>query len=241
MTSTCCMPRVRTFCGGSDRTKKPKKPMRRRWRWLPMRASGVSSNVACRNFATASRYNRSVKPSYRAGIALGLSLVWLAGCSRNIDSKDAVRQGILDYMAKRPDFLAMDVNVTSVSFAQNEATATVHFQAKGNSAASAGMNMQYVLERKGSQWVVKGRAGGNSHTGMPQGAPGATGSIGAMPNAGGSIGAMPNTGTGTPALPPGHPSVPGGATPSGGAASSGTTTPGALPPGHPAVNPAQSK
>jgi len=132
----------------------------------------------------------------------------------------------MNYLAKRSDLLAMDVNVTSVAFRQDEATATVHFQAKGNNTPGAGMNMQYVLERKGNQWEVKGRAGsGAPHAGMPQGAPGApgdgTGSIGAMPNTGtGSIGAMPQT------LPPGHPSVPSGGAPSG-----------ALPPGHPAVTP----
>lgn len=158
---------------------------------------------------------------------LGFAFVWLSACSHNMDNKDAVRQGVVNYLAKRSDFLAMDVSVTSVAFRQDEATATVHFQAKGNSAPVAGMNMQYVLERKGNQWVVKGRAGGDGHAGMPQNGP--SGSLGAMPNTGtGSIGAMPNTGAGTPALPPGHPSVPGGA------------TSGALPPGHPTINPQPS-
>ena len=178
----------------------------------------------------ANRYNRSVKSSSMAAIALA-SLAWLADCGKSIDNKEAVRQGVLNYLAKRSDFLAMEVSVTSVAFRQDEATATVHFQAKGNNAPAAGMNMEYVLERKGNQWVVKGRAGsGAPHTGMPQNGP--SGSLGAMPNTGtGSIGAMPNTGTGTPqALPPGHPSVPGGATPSG-----------ALPPGHPSVNSPPSK
>ena len=165
-----------------------------------------------------------MKPSFLAAIALCLSIAGLIGCGKNIDDKEAVRQGVVNYLAKRSDFLAMDVSVTSVAFHQDEATANVHFQAKGNSAPGAGMNMQYVLERKGSEWVVKGRAGsGNAHTGLPQGG---AGSIGAMPQGGsgsGSIGAMPQ-------LPQGHPSVPsGGATPSG-----------PLPPGHPAVSPEQS-
>jgi hypothetical protein len=166
-----------------------------------------------------------------AAVALGLALAWLAGCGKNIDSKEAVRQGVMNYLAKRSDLLAMDVSVTSVAFRQDEATATVHFQAKGNTTPGAGMNMQYVLERKGDQWTVKGRGGsdasGNPHTGMSQGVPGAgAGSIGAMPNTGtgaGSIGAMPNTSV-PQTLPPGHPSVPNGAAPSG-----------ALPPGHPQV------
>ena len=127
----------------------------------------------------------------------------------------------MNYLAKRTDLLAMDVSVTSVAFHQDEATATVHFQAKGNNAPGAGMTMDYVLERKGSEWAVKGRVGGGpAHAGMPQGAPeSGAGSIGAMPNTGaGSIGAMPT-------MPPGHPSVPGGAQPSG-----------TLPPGHPPLN-----
>ena len=166
-----------------------------------------------------------MKRPFFAASALCLSFAWLIGCSKNIDNKEAVRQGVVNYLSKRPDFLAMDVSVTSVAFRQDEATANVHLQAKGNSAPGAGMNMEYVLERKGSDWVVKGRAGsGNAHTGLPQGG---SGSIGAMPQTGsgsgsGSIGAMPQ-------LPSGHPSVPSGGTPSG-----------ALPPGHPAVSPEQS-
>jgi len=169
----------------------------------------------------ASRYNRNVKASTTA-VVLALSSAWLSGCGHSIDNKDAVRQGVMNYLAKRSDLLSMDVSVTSVSFRQDEATATVHFQAKGNNTPGAGMNMQYVLERKGSEWTVKGRAGsGAPHAGVPQGAPeGGAGSIGAMPNTGpGSIGAMPQT------MPPGHPAVPSGGAPSG-----------ALPPGHPPLN-----
>jgi hypothetical protein len=166
-----------------------------------------------------------VKRPFLAASVLCLSFAWLIGCGKNIDNQEAVRQGVVNYLAKRPDFLAMDVSVTSVAFRQDEATANVHLQAKGNNAPGAGMNMEYVLQRNGSEWVVKGRAGsGNAHTGLPQGSPG---SIGAMPQGGsgpgsGSIGAMPQ-------VPPGHPSVPGGGTPSG-----------ALPPGHPTVSPEQS-
>lgn len=152
-----------------------------------------------------------MKRSTLAALALGLTAVLLGGCKKNIDNNDAVKQGITAYLSKRADLLAMDVNVTSVAYHGDEATATVRFQAKGNSSPSAGMSMQYVLERKGNQWVVKGRAGGDAHTGMPQGAPGGSPAPGAS---GGSIGAMPS-------MPNGHPSV--------GAPS------GALPPGHPPI------
>jgi len=184
------------------------------------------------------RYNRNVKPRIPAAVALCLSLACFAGCSHSVDNKEAVKQGIVNYLSKRSDFLAMDVSVTSVAFRQDEATADVHFQAKGNNNPGAGMNMQYVLERKGKEWVVKGRAGaagGNPHTGMPQ-AP-----SGAMPQTStgsGSIGAMP-------ALPQGHPGVqgggaPGGALPPGHPSIPSEGSSGALPPGHPSVSPDKS-
>jgi hypothetical protein len=144
-------------------------------------------------------------------VALSVCLALLGGCNKGTQSQDAVKQGIMTYLAKRSDLLAMDVSVTSVEFQKDEATATVHFQAKGNSSPGAGMNMQYVLQRNGSQWVVQGKAGANAAhgangpppTGMPQPAPGSSGA--------GSIGAMPNLpppgGAGAGSLPPGHPTV----------------------------------
>ena len=171
--------------------------------------------------STASRYNRIVKGPAIAVAALGLSIALLGGCKKNIQNDDAVRQGIMTYLAKRPDLLSMDVNVTSVAYRQDEATATVRFQAKGNTSPGASMTMQYVLERKDNQWNVKGRAGANNHgaNGLPPAESGA-----------GSIGAMPNT-----TMPPGHPSV----------GAPGSAPPGALPPGHPAIssdkNPGSSK
>lgn len=156
-----------------------------------------------------------VKALITAAVALVLSLALLSGCKSNIDNKDAVRQGVMNYLAKRTDLLAMDVNVTSVAFHQDEATATVRFQAKGSNNPAASMSMQYVLERKGNEWVVKGREGsGSPHTGIPPGGM----PPGAVPNSG-SIGAMPN-------MPP---VAPGGAAPSG-----------QLPPGHPAIGSAPS-
>jgi hypothetical protein len=176
-----------------------------------------------------------VKRPFLAVTALALSIAGTIACSKSLDNNEAVRQGVVNYLAKRSDFLAMDVSVSSVAFREDEATATVHFQAKGNSAPGAGMNMQYVLERKGKEWVVKGRAGsGPPHAGMPQGGSGTMpgpGSMGAMPGT-----AMPGTplpgsdsaGGAPQTLPPGHPSVPGG------------VPPGSLPPGHPSVSPEQS-
>ena len=95
-----------------------------------------------------------------------MSLILLAGCNKDIQNQDAVRQGVMSYLSKRSDLLAMDVSVVMRwRFNEDEATAQVHFQAKGNSSPAAGMTMQYVLERKDGQWVVKGRTGANSSHG----------------------------------------------------------------------------
>ncbi|HTW67880.1 MAG TPA: hypothetical protein VME17_24870 [Bryobacteraceae bacterium] len=161
--------------------------------------------------------------------AATLSVVLLCGCRKDIQNTEAVRQGVLNYLSKRPGLLDMDVSIASVNFQKNEATADVHFQAKGNTSPNAGMNMQYVLERQGSQWVVKGRTGANASHGengqppsaapQPGTSPGALDGMPAIPGAGGA------SGGGSVALPPGHPAI-------------GSQ---ALPPGHPAINPGQQK
>jgi hypothetical protein len=142
-------------------------------------------------------HNLSVKASIVCActsVLLGLTL--LSACKKDIQSKDAVRNGVLKYLSQRSDLAAMDVSVSAVTFKGDEAEATVHFQAKGNTAPGAGLTMPYVLERKGNEWVVKGKSGNSQH-GM-----GATG----MPGGGGGE-----------SLPPGHPVVPpGGASPGGG-------------------------
>jgi hypothetical protein len=133
-----------------------------------------------------------VKWTYAAVAAALLA----CGCARDINSKDAVRQGVIDYLNKRReqtglDMKLMNVDVSNVTFQKNEATATVSFQPK--SGGAQGMSMNYVLERNGNQWVVKGRkeSGVNPHG--AQGMPGQ-----AMPPAGMPSGAMP----------PNHPSIP---------------------------------
>jgi hypothetical protein len=119
----------------------------------------------------------------------------LGACKKDIQNEEAVRQGMLNYLSKRQDLVRMDVTIKKVSFRQDEADAVVHFQAKDSNTPSAGIDMPYVLERKGNEWVVKGRAGGSGH--------GA--GTGGMENPHGG-GAPPG---GMPApLPPGHPQVP---------------------------------
>jgi len=89
-----------------------------------------------------------------------------AACHRGIDTEEAVRQGVIDYLSKRSNLnvAGMNVEVTSVSFRQNEADAVVAFTAKGASPGQP-MTMRYTLERQGDHWVVKEKAntGANPH------------------------------------------------------------------------------
>ena len=172
-------------------------------------------------------YHRYVKRTICIAAA-SLGIVLLCGCKKDIQNQDAVRQGVMTYLAKRSDLLAMDVSVTSVSFRQDEATAQVHFQAKGNSSPGAGMNMEYVLHRQDGQWVVQGRTGANASHGANGPPASAAPSQGASPGPLDGMPAIPGSGGGgSVGLPPGHPSVGGGSQ--------------ALPPGHPQVNPNQQK
>jgi hypothetical protein len=127
-------------------------------------------------------------------------MLCLAGCNKgNIDTKEAVRQGVIDYLASRQNLnvSSMNVNVSSVTFKENEADAMVSFAPKG--AGGQPVSIPYTLERKGNRWVVKPRAAGGSN---PHG--------GAMPPGENPHGAMPPGGAEAPggAMPPGHPAVP---------------------------------
>jgi hypothetical protein len=115
------------------------------------------------------------------------ALVLLAACGRRMDTTEAVRQGVLDYLATRSNLniSAMNVDVTTVSFRKEEADATVSFTAKGSPAAK-GMSIRYTLTRKGDKWVVKDKPEGGAN---PHGA-----AVGAGSPAEGS-------------LPPGHPTT----------------------------------
>ena len=121
----------------------------------------------------------------------------LAGCHRNMQTEDAVKRGVMDYLSTRQglNLSSMNVSIASMVFRQNEVDATVIFTPKGSAAQP--MTIPYTLERKGDRWVVKPRAGagGNPHGGM-----------GGSPHGGGM--GMPEGGSPAGALPPGHPAVP---------------------------------
>ncbi len=109
-------------------------------------------------------------------VALVLAALALAACNRGMENKEAVRQGIIDYLANRKNLnvASMNVEVSSVTFKGNEAEATVSFAPK--EGGGQGMTMRYVLEKQGGRWVVKGRGdSGQGHGGampMPAPAPG---------------------------------------------------------------------
>jgi hypothetical protein len=127
-------------------------------------------------------------------------MLCLVGCNKgSIDTKEAVRQGVIDYLAGRQNLnvSSMNVEVSSVTFKENEADAMVSFAPKGAGGGKP-VSIPYTLERKGNRWVVKPRAAGQA----PHG--------GAMPSGENPHGAMPPGGAEAPggAMPPGHPAVP---------------------------------
>jgi hypothetical protein len=133
--------------------------------------------------------------------AICLAALLLAGCSKNIDTPEAVKDGVLKDIAKKVDVASMDVNVDSVSFREKEADAQVSFMPKGATRSQA-ITMNYVLERQGDEWRIKSRTmevHGQTQPGqaaLPPGHPG--------------VSAAPNPGT---PLPAGHPQLPNNAKP----------------------------
>jgi hypothetical protein len=128
--------------------------------------------------------------------AILLAALCLAGCSKNIDTPEAVKEGVLKDIAKKVDVQAMDVNVDSVSFREKEADAKVSFKPKGAPAAQS-ITMTYSLERNGDEWRIKTR-NMQAHEQQQPTAPGQQ----AMPPGHPTTGA----GSGGP-LPAGHPQV----------------------------------
>jgi len=113
--------------------------------------------------------------------ALCLAALLLAGCTKNIDTTEAVRDGVIKDISKIVDVETMNVTVTSVSFREKEADATVSFTPKA-APGSQPMVMSYALERKGDEWKIKSRSMVGSHE-QVQGEAGGSGAV----------------------LPPGHP------------------------------------
>src|SRR5262249_19718270 len=87
-------------------------------------------------------------PQYNHGVrhsTLVASALLLAACSRDIQNSDAIRTGVVDYLQARKAETGLDpnmmtVDVTSVSFQQDQARATVYFRPK-NGPQDGGMQM----------------------------------------------------------------------------------------------------
>ena len=166
-------------------------------RVLPMLRQCYETAVSAKSVAASMRNGEVVPLSLALSHTIGLEpfepmLQELSRVFPGLELKlhRGSRNEVVDYLKSRAaqtglDPNMMSVEVTSVSFQQDQARATVYFRPK-NGPANGGMQMNYVLDRKGSQWVVRGRteSGANPH---------------GVPPAGGA--------PGTPALPPNHPSV----------------------------------
>lgn len=105
--------------------------------------------------------------------ALAAASFLLLACGRDIHNKEAIRQGVIDHLSSRKgldlDLSAMTLDITAVTFRENEAEAVVNFQPKGG---GSGMSMKYTLERQGNRWAVKSKAeSGASHSGGVEAAP----------------------------------------------------------------------
>jgi hypothetical protein len=130
-----------------------------------------------------------------------LAAALLAGCSKNIDTPEAVKQGVISDIAKKVDVGNMDVTVESVSFRGKEATATIAFKPRGGDPKQA-ITMSYSMEKQGNEWHVKGRDM-QRHQAVQPGAQMPSGHAGSAD--GGQLPpGHPSTGGGQP-LPPGHP------------------------------------
>jgi len=111
----------------------------------------------------------------------------LAACNRASESKEAIRESVINHVSGKVNVGSMDVDVTSISFKGNEADATVTFRPKG-AGPGAGLQMQYTLQQKAGKWVVKDKAqaGGSPHGAINPGAEaanphGGSGATGQMP------------------------------------------------------------
>jgi len=127
-----------------------------------------------------------------------LLIFGLAGCHRGVESNDAVRQGVLDYLAtKGMTAAAMDITVSAVKFNGDKADATVSFAPKGTGVGQ--MTIQYHLALKDNKWAVVGRQDAGQHGAgqIPPGAmPGGAMPGSAMPGSANPHGTMAAPGAG---------------------------------------------
>ena len=122
----------------------------------------------------------------RTVLAIVPVILLLTGCAKDINNKDAIRTAVIEHLNARQGKIGlsmdtMDIDVGSMSFQKDQATATISFKPK---AGGEGMQIPYAFERKGEKWVVKARmeAGPGGHgSGQPmpssEAAPAPTGEL----------------------------------------------------------------
>lgn len=125
-----------------------------------------------------------------------LALLAAAACKKEVNTKDALRQAVIDHLATRKgldlNMSSLNIVITAMNVREKDADATVTFEPRGG---GGGMNMKYMFERQGDKWVVKGK----QDSGSPHGA--------GAPAEGGAVlppGHPPASGPGS-TLPPDHP------------------------------------
>jgi hypothetical protein len=126
--------------------------------------------------------------------ALVAAAVFLAACSKDIQNKQALKDGVIEYLNGRMsqtglDVSRMDMDISGMTFERDQARATVVFRPKG-STEGTGTTINYSFDRKGDKWVVHGRQDSSVN-----------------PHGAGGLSTLPSPGAdgGPPALPPGHP------------------------------------
>lgn len=128
-------------------------------------------------------------------VSLLVPLLFLAvACNRGNQSKEAIRQAVLDHLkGSSVNLAAMDMDVTEVQFNGQNADATVTFKPKGATVAQ-GMALHYRMQQNGGRWAVVGIQDSGHAGGVAQGVPSPHGA-GAEPlpdNPHGGGGAMPS-------------------------------------------------
>ncbi len=135
-------------------------------------------------------------------LILAVSVLSLIGCGKDINNKDAVKAAIVKRVAKTGfDVNAMEVNVTNVSFHDQDAVATVAFVPKGAAPQSA-VTFKYNLHRQNDEWVATGLAQGGTNMAAHSGA-----AAGATEGAPPAAPAIPGPIDPSKPLPAGHPPI----------------------------------
>jgi hypothetical protein len=134
-------------------------------------------------------------------VLLAIAVLSLAGCAKDINNKDAVKAAIMKRVSKTGfDVKAMNVDVTQVSFHDQDAVATVAFLPNGGPPQSA-VTFKYNLHRQNDEWVATGLAGS---TGAAAGANPHGGAMGGVP---GGMDSLPPSSAPSGNLPAGHPPI----------------------------------